>query len=288
MNAGDHGAGCRSSVGWSVLQPCVNFDSVTTDAIAWFVAKGPAQLGTNYVPGPIQYGRLKWTNGTPQFLENPWNNSLNPPAYYDLDYAGFTAPQQPDGTNNQALALSTTGSRLTMAVVRSNALWTCHHVGLNSQGGYNGEAQTALRSGCQWFRLQISSDGQSLTMADNNRVYDGSTSSPYFYFVPSLMVNSNGDMVMGFSGSRGTEHIGAFYTGRLANGSVPDRPVLIQAGRHYFGTFGWGDYSYTSLDPVDSTFWTVQLYAETLTSDDKCPPGATCARWGTWVVKINK
>src|SRR5437899_81805 len=145
-----------------VLQPAVNFDSVAADGIAWFVAKGPAQLGTNYVPGPIQYGRLRWTNGTPQFLENPWNNSLNPPAYYDLDYAGFTAPQQPDGTNNQGLALSTTGSRLTMAVVRSNALWTCHHVGLNSQGGYSGEAQTALRSGCQWFKLQISSDGQSL------------------------------------------------------------------------------------------------------------------------------
>src|SRR5260370_5629323 len=137
-----------------VLQPAVNFDSVAADGIAWFVAKGPVQLGTNYVPGAIQYGRLRWTNGTPQFLENPWSNSLNPPAYYDLDYAGFGAPQQPDGTNNQALALSKMGSRLTMAVVRSGALWTCHHVGLNSQGGYNGEPPSALPSSCQWVNLQ--------------------------------------------------------------------------------------------------------------------------------------
>ena len=93
---------------------------------------------------------------------------------------------------------------------------------------------------------------------------------------------------MGFSGSRGTEHIGAFYTGRLANGSVMDRPVLIQAGRHYFGTFVWGDYSYTSLDPVDGSIWTVQEYAEILTSVDTCQSGTICARWGTWVGKINK
>ena len=95
---------------------------------------------------------------------------------------------------------------------------------------------------------------------------------------------------MGFSGSRGTEHIGAFYTGRLANGSVPDRPVLIQAGRRYFGTFGWGDYSYTSLDPVDDTFWTVQLYAEVFAPYpyDQCPPYTTCARWGTWVANVSK
>jgi len=106
--------------------------------------------------------------------------------------------------------------------------------------------------------------------------------------MPSLMVNSAGDMIMGFSGSRGTEYIGAFYTGRLANGSLIDRPVLIQAGRHYFGSLYWGDYSYTSLDPVDGSFWTVQLYAEMLSPLDPCPPQTGCARWGTWVGKINK
>ncbi len=36
--------------------------------------------------------------------------------------------------------------------------------------------QSALRSGCQWFKLQISADGQSLSLADSGRVYDGSTS----------------------------------------------------------------------------------------------------------------
>ncbi len=99
-----------------------------------------------------------------------------------------------------------------------------------------------------------------ITTVDHRRVYDSAAaSSPYFYYSPSLMVNSAGDMVMGFSGSRDTEHIGAFYTGRRANGTQPNKPILIQAGRSYFDYFWWGDYSYTSLDPNDGlSFWTIQ------------------------------
>ena len=139
--------------------------------------------------------------------------------------------------------------------------------------------QSALRSGCQWFKLQISGDGLSLTMADNNRVYDGSFSYPYFYYMPSLMVNSAGDMVMGFSGSTGTEYIGAFYTGRLANGTTVDKPVLLQAGRSFYGNTYWGDYCYTSLDPDGLTFWTVQEYAGS-------PDPSSPQTWGTWICKI--
>jgi|SRR6266404_1648071 len=134
-----------------------------------------------------------------------------------------------------------------------------------------------LRTGCQWFKLQISTNGQSLSISAHDRVYDGASSNPNYYYTPSLMVNSSGDMVMAFSGSRTTEHIGTFYTGRLANGTTPVKPILIQAGRDYFGDARWGDYSYTSLDPDGLTFWTVQQYSELYL--DKPP-------WGTWIGKI--
>ena len=142
--------------------------------------------------------------------------------------------------------------------------------------------QSALRSGCQWFKLQISADGQSLSLADSGRVYDGSTSYPYYYYMPSLMVNTNGDMVMGFSGSRGTEHVGAFYTGRLADGTSSAKPVLIQSGRAFFPDYFWGDYSYTSLDPDGLTFWTVQEYAGIPVS------GFGLIAFGTWISSIKK
>ncbi len=138
--------------------------------------------------------------------------------------------------------------------------------------------QSALRSGCQWFNLQVSGDGQSLSLAAFGRVYDGSTSYPYYYYMPSLIVNTNGDMVTGFSGSKTNEYIGAFYVGRLADGTTSSSPTLVQAGRASFGGGAyWGDYSYTSLDPVDGSFWTVQEYAESLIGDNR----------GTWVTKIN-
>src|SRR5207245_3332403 len=140
------------------------------------------------------YGRLKWISGTPQFLENPWSNTLAAPQpYQDLDTSSLYAPQE---SKPQSFFLARTGSRLMMAMVRNGHLWTCHHVGLNAQGGYSSsDPPSSLRSGCPWFNLLISSNGQSLTLADNNRVYDGSASYPYFYYMPSLMVNSAGDMV---------------------------------------------------------------------------------------------
>jgi hypothetical protein len=39
---------------------------------------------------------------------------------------------------------------------------------------------------------------------------------------------------VGFSGSKATEQIGAFFTGRRANGLMPAKPILVQAGRAYF------------------------------------------------------
>lgn len=140
------------------------------------------------------------------------------------------------------------------------------------------------RSGAQWLKLNAT--GGTLTYNTHGRVYDNSSTAPfYYYYFPSLMVNPTFDMLLGFSGSRGTlsggtEYIGAFYTGLRASGTMLARPVLIQAGRGYYADLRWGDYSYTSLDPTDGlAFWTVQEYAELPTA-----PGAQI--WGTWITKV--
>ena len=135
------------------------------------------------------------------------------------------------------------------------------------------------RSAIQWLKLQLNSTGAPLTHVAHGRIYDTAANYPYYYYMPSLMVNTNGDMVIGFSGSKSTEYIGAFYVGRLADGTPSGSPILVQAGRATFADQGgkWGDYSYTSLDPDGNSFWTVQEYAENL------GPGVS---WGTWVTKI--
>jgi hypothetical protein len=265
---------------WFILQPAVNFDTVGPDAIAWFAAKGDP--GSTH--GPIHCGRLKWINGQPQFLEDPWSNTLSvAQAYYDLDdKTSFLAPQKPyDATYNKKLRLSYVGSRLMMAVVRDEHLWTCHHVGVNTQGGYSGESESALRSAVQWVRIQTS---PSLNIVASGRVYDPASSNPYWYHFPSLTVSSQGDMLMAFSGSKTTEHIGALFAGRRADGSMPAKPILIQGGRSYFNDDRWGDYSYTCLDPDGLTFWTIQQYAELPFS----PPDPQSTAYGTWIWKGKK
>lgn len=254
----------------------MNYDSVSSSAIAWFVGKGDPDS----THGPIVYGRLQWTqngsNWSAAFLEDPWNKSESvPDAYYDLDNnLSFAVPQKsdPDGSiTPNKLA----GSRLMMAVVRDGFLWTCHHVGLDGpDGDYDGG--TVDRLGAGWFKMKIKTDNTlSLNRptdgADYGRVYDTASSSPYYYYFPSLAVNSSGDMALGFSGSKSTEHIGAFFSGRRASGSVPGKPVLIQAGRDYFEHTRYGDYTYTTPDPSDGSFWTIQQYAE-LRSDPEGLP----------------
>ena len=100
------------------------------------------------------------------------------------------------------------------------------------------------------------------------------------------LLNPIGDMVLGFSGSSETIYVSAFYTWRLANGTVPPAPMLFRKGEDYFNDTRWGDYSCTSLDPVDeATFWTVQEYAR-----PRAPappePEPVIPQWGTWVGNV--
>jgi hypothetical protein len=164
-------------------------------------------------------------------------------------------------------------------MIRNNVLWVCQHVGLaGTTGSYAGnETGTNVdRSAVQWLQLQLNSTGAPLTHIAHGRIYDLNASYPYCYYMPSLMVNTNGDMVTGFSGSKASEYIGAFYVGCLADGTSSGSPMLVQAGRATYAGPYWGDYSYTCLDPVDFSICTVQEYA-------KSPDGS---QWGTWVTTI--
>jgi hypothetical protein len=152
-----------------------------------------------------------------------------------------------------------------MATIHNGFLWTCQTVGLSGTNGtYIGDASgtNVDRSAAQWLAFEISPDATTLTLADHGRVYDPAASNAWWYYFPSLAINCPGDMVMGFSGSSPTNYIGAFYTWRSANGVMLEQPRTLQAGSTNFTSLRWGDYSATSLDPVDDwSFWSVQEYA---------------------------
>jgi hypothetical protein len=275
---------------WTI-QPAVNFDDpANRGGYAWLVAKGPPTHGTPYRGGAVYYRRLKWNaNNQAELEDNTWQPIQEPTPtyrdYFDLEHGTVRAPQLED-PGDPVINLNLTGSRLMMAVIRNHQLWTCHHIGLDGPDPeYNSADATGEdvnRSGLQWLKFNVSVGGTNLAYADHGRVFDDCAPSmnPHWYYFPSLMVNQVGDMVMGFSGSSAESFIGAFYWWRLANGSSADRPVLLQAGQAHHGPFQFGDYSSTTLDPVDGlSFWTVQEFAK--------DEGATPDFWGTWIARLN-
>jgi hypothetical protein len=181
-------------------------------------------------------------------------------------------------------------SRLSVAVIRDGTLWTCHHVGLDgADGEYNGDGagSSVDRSAAQCLRLHISETGHLvlISSADLGRIWDQSASHPRWYYYPSLMVNSDHDVVLGFSGSSELSFVGAYYSWRRAGGTAMEGPVLIKAGEAYYDLNRWGDYSYTSLDPSDGlTIWTVQEYARPPVPP--APPYQERPAWGTWIARI--
>src|SRR5258708_3349566 len=198
--------------------------------------------------------------------------------YFDLDGPIIFAPHL--GTSNR-LDLQSTGSRLRTPMIRNNVLWVCQHVGLaGTHGTYTGN-QTGTnvdRSAIQWLELQLNSTGTPLSHIAHGRIYDTAAGLPYYYYMPSLMVNTNGDMVIGFSGCRTNEYIGAFYVGRLADGTTSRSPTLVHAGPAYFiGRVQWGAYSYPSLHPAHGSFWTVHQYPQSPPRDTRrpCPTHTT-------------
>src|SRR2546422_9191443 len=111
----------------------------------------------------------------------------------------------------------------------TQCLWTCRQIGVNRFG--NNDDGQADRSAVEWFKIQTT---PSVSIVSSNRIYDNAVTSPKYYFMPSLAVNQNGDVAVGFSGSSSNEYISAYYWGRLNNGSSPSAPIRYFTGKDWY------------------------------------------------------
>lgn len=195
--------------------------------------------------------------------------SINPPLYNPtLSELGFftvpSGPSPPDApVMGAAVPLDTVGSRLMNAVYRDGSIWAAHTIGVNNVAA------------CRWYEL----DPDSVAL-----IQSGTVGAPDInYFFPSITVNKFGHVAMGFSGSNADQFAGTYYTGRRASDPPGEMapPVQYKAGNasqsliDQYGRNRFGDYSYTTLDPVDEELiYTVQEYTE---SDNV---------WGTWVAAL--
>jgi hypothetical protein len=156
-------------------------------------------------------------------------------------------------------------------VFRNGTIWAAHAINL--------PADAPTRSAIQWW--QLAPDG---VVVQRGRLED--TSGLLFYGFPSLAVNRAGDMLLGFSSFSAEQFASGCYAYRAADdplGTLRSERVLKAGEDSYFkdpgghGGNSWGDYSATSVDPVNDTdFWTIQEYAAAR------DPVSGAGRWGTW------
>jgi outer membrane protein assembly factor BamB len=188
------------------------------------------------------------------------------PPWADGQPSGLDFAPQPSTCSG--LKIQTNDSRIQNVVWRNGKLWAAHTVFYPSS--------IPTRAAVQWWQVQTDS-----TVVQRGVIDSGTPS--LFHAFPSLAVNRNDDVLIGFSSFSDADFASARYAFRLATdppGSM-QAPSLLKAGEDcYFKDGGsgrnrWGDYSATVVDPTDDTrLWTIQEYAET--------ESGGFDRWGTW------
>lgn len=157
-------------------------------------------------------------------------------------------------------------SRMQSVMYRGQTLWCSQTVLL--------PAAKPTRSGVVWW--EFFPDGQ---LFQRHLIDDPQSLWSYAY--PSAAVNDHYDVLIGYNGFGSSAYPTAFYR-FYPNDGIYNNPLgeqIIRPGEGsyhelYLGQNRWGDWSATSLDPLnDGVFWTLQEYALAPTSQDT-------GRWG--------
>jgi hypothetical protein len=180
---------------------------------------------------------------------------------------GDNAPQKDSDT-----AIDTGDSRILNCVYRNGSLWA---------------AQTAFmpnwRTVAQWWEI-IATNG---AVRQFGRIEDPGETN--FYAFPSIAVNANNDVLLGYSRFSSQQYASGNYAFRYASDPLNTmrNDTVLKAGEGVYYKVGdrtgfnrWGDYSQSVVDPVnDHSLWTIQEYAAT--------PVSGSSRWGTWWGRVD-
>jgi hypothetical protein len=230
---------------------------------------GNGYLGLYSITGALGSEVLNVANTTFPTLvgtPNPWSVAA-PEVSGTTDFA----PQL-----SSALKVQNNDARMHSVVYRNGSIWGVHTVFLPAGG-------SPTRTAIQWWELSPTG-----TIRQRGRIED--TTGNTFYAFPSIAVNRDNDVLIGYSRYSPTQYVSANYSFRAgtdALNSLRDDTVLKAGDATYYKTGSatppqnrWGDYSAAVVDPTnDKDMWTVQEYA--------AAPSGSSDKWGTWWGRIS-
>jgi hypothetical protein len=135
----------------------------------------------------------------------------------------------------------------------------------------------------KWYEMRKETAGWSIYQTGNYAPGD------FHYFTPSITINGNGDMALGYTVSNKNTYPCLRMTGRRSEdppGIMTFQELELFKGlnyaNNYLGWYNqnmWGDYAAMMVDPVDdSTFWFTHMYTKATTSS---------GNWATRIFSFN-
>ncbi|MGE5693457.1 MAG: thrombospondin type 3 repeat-containing protein, partial [Candidatus Zixiibacteriota bacterium] len=253
------------TTGGGAITPALTYDTTVTtmymleDWVGNFGGNGFLRLST--ITGPV--GAEVYTPGV-AFPSTP--NS-----WEDIPGIGFAdfAPQL-----GSARKIMCNDARAQNTVYRNGFLWCAHTIFLPAGSG--------TRSSVQWWKISPAG-----AVSQRGRMDDAAGN--LFYAFPSIAVNKNDAVLIGYSRFSASQFAGGNYAYRTAAdpaNTLRNDTVLKAGEAKYDKDFGsgfnrWGDYTNTVVDPVnDVDMWTIQQYAASRINPFD--------RWGTWWGKIGE
>ena len=277
--------GATAAIGGFCMHPATTFS--TTEETLYI----PTHIGS--AGATYRMHRLTGTPASPAFNVDPANRTR--PGGGWTQPGGDALPQQcvPGvGAPTQTCPVTIRQIESSDAFIRSNVVFRNGKIYYPQTIALPaGGITTNSRFAAQWTVLN--NDG---TFSDGGRVEDATATrvnGGKHYAYPSLAVNKNNDVLLGFTEFESDDYADAGYTFRLgsdAAGTMQD-PVIYKEGEDYYQkTFSgtrnrWGDYSHSLIDPVnDRDLWTVQEYP--MLRVGTTGQGSNDSRWGTWWARL--
>ncbi len=255
----------QDTTGGGAITPALTYDTTVSTMYMledWFGNSGGiGRLRLSTITGPV--GSEVYTPG----VVFPSTTSR----WEDVPGAGFVdfAPQL-----GSARKIMCNDARLQNTVYRNGFLWCAQTVFLPAGSG--------TRASVQWWKISPAG-----AVSQRGRMDDAAGN--LFYAYPSIAVNKNDAVLIGYSRFSASQFASGNYAYRIAAdpaNTLRNDTVLKAGEAKYDKDFGsgfnrWGDYTNTVVDPVnDVDMWTIQEYAATRINPSD--------RWGTWWGKIGE